>query len=780
MIDYRWRAWLVFSLLLGLGVAATAAVSYRLIDDHMDREVQSAHMALLREVDSKVTLVLRAIDDEAIGVLRSKEAWEFMERDFASSAEYSAFLQDRLAPRLNGMLGSSSRLQSVELYSYAKRRLSSGSSRNAAGELPDGYGWVRDFERSPAFASWLEPRLLPVGLSGRIGSHVITLVRSYPIVHADGYRKGAIAVHLQERALYDLIREAASANSGSISIVNADGLIVSHADKGLLAGSGQSDPAIAAVPSDSKSGMIRRTIDGAGSNIFYYTSPYTGWTFVSAVPELLLNEGLLHLRNALLSVCIVLVVLASLAAMAANRWTLKPVNRLVGNMSKLLQARRPWAGKGEEPDDGLARIEEAVSGMIEDCDRMLRQMNEHKPAVKWRLAMDMLSGARKHENPLLALDAIGCRLHAASFVVMSLTFDRKSQAVLPEDDQADRSALCQAAEERMNAGGLGIAVETGNGVTAAIMSFGEPLPDCMSRACEAAERIRQLAEHRFGRTVTIGIGAVAGTVGDIRRSFSESSQALDCKMMMGSNTVIRYEDVQREDGSGLYRLLARTEGVVAAVKAADRDKTRGQAQSWFAELSGWSASSGMVRQLAVQLMLRVMAALDDMDIRISPTPEEAQPFEALRQCETVDEVESCIGGLLDEAVRRIAERRGNRERHEVVETMLDFIRNHYARSDLSLSLLADECKQSVYHLSRIFKEHTGGNFIDYVLQLRVEKAKTLLGESGLKVLDIAGAVGYTNLNSFVRIFKKSTGFTPTEFREQTASKRAQAAKSAEL
>ncbi|RKN80506.1 AraC family transcriptional regulator [Paenibacillus ginsengarvi] len=126
------------------------------------------------------------------------------------------------------------------------------------------------------------------------------------------------------------------------------------------------------------------------------------------------------------------------------------------------------------------------------------------------------------------------------------------------------------------------------------------------------------------------------------------------------------------------------------------------------------------------------------------------------------------------------DKRSGLERHEVVGRMLVFIQEHYGRSDLSLNLLSEQFKMSLYHLSRIFKEQTGGNFIDYVMGLRMERAKSLLRESGMKIREIAEEVGYTNLNSFVRIFKKTTGFTPTEYRAMESGKAAVSPKTAKL
>ncbi|WP_309121897.1 helix-turn-helix domain-containing protein [Paenibacillus sp.] len=71
------------------------------------------------------------------------------------------------------------------------------------------------------------------------------------------------------------------------------------------------------------------------------------------------------------------------------------------------------------------------------------------------------------------------------------------------------------------------------------------------------------------------------------------------------------------------------------------------------------------------------------------------------------------------------------------------------------------------YLSTYFKEKTGMNFLDAVNDVRIRKARELLDRaSGLKIQDVAARVGYQNLNSFNRMFKKFTGLTPSEYRQE--------------
>ena len=71
---------------------------------------------------------------------------------------------------------------------------------------------------------------------------------------------------------------------------------------------------------------------------------------------------------------------------------------------------------------------------------------------------------------------------------------------------------------------------------------------------------------------------------------------------------------------------------------------------------------------------------------------------------------------------------------------------------------------SPYYFSKIFKEATGENFIEYLTNLRIEKAKELLDNTEMSMKEICLEVGYSNPNYFSRIFKKSVGVSPTEYK----------------
>lgn len=93
-----------------------------------------------------------------------------------------------------------------------------------------------------------------------------------------------------------------------------------------------------------------------------------------------------------------------------------------------------------------------------------------------------------------------------------------------------------------------------------------------------------------------------------------------------------------------------------------------------------------------------------------------------------------------------------------------YIEENYVKN-ITLEDVSQAVNISSYYLSRVFKEGTGSNFIDYLTMLRIEKAKDLLSKTQYSMKEICVMSGYSDPNYFSKTFKKNVGVTPTEYRE---------------
>lgn len=101
---------------------------------------------------------------------------------------------------------------------------------------------------------------------------------------------------------------------------------------------------------------------------------------------------------------------------------------------------------------------------------------------------------------------------------------------------------------------------------------------------------------------------------------------------------------------------------------------------------------------------------------------------------------------------------------DIIRKSVDYIRRNYA-SKLTLEEVASYVYLSPSYFSKVFKDEMELNFNAYLNKIRIEKAKQLLTDKRIKLIDVAGLVGFEDQSYFSKVFKKITGQTPGKFRE---------------
>ena len=134
-----------------------------------------------------------------------------------------------------------------------------------------------------------------------------------------------------------------------------------------------------------------------------------------------------------------------------------------------------------------------------------------------------------------------------------------------------------------------------------------------------------------------------------------------------------------------------------------------------------------------------------------------------------DRWEEHMLGVLDQASRSIALKRGSRGNRELAGRVKAYIELHFGDPGLSLAQVGDAFQLNDKSLSRMFKEEFGEKFVDYVAQVRIAEAKRLLlRQPAEPVQSIALQTGYIHAETFIRVFKKLVGVTPGDYRKNGA------------
>jgi len=208
--------------------------------------------------------------------------------------------------------------------------------------------------------------------------------------------------------------------------------------------------------------------------------------------------------------------------------------------------------------------------------------------------------------------------------------------------------------------------------------------------------------------------------------------------------------------------------------------TLAQEQELFAHLQAGNAAAGItalnrlldqcereqstvvqLQQLAYGVLSRVTKLLEPYGDKENGYLHEDKLAE-LRECWTINQFKQFYLQLFDQAAMMIQEGKG--EEPPAITFIMEYMERRYA-DDLSLEQLADKLQLSSTYLSVYIKEKTGANFSEHLNNIRIRRAKELLADPNLSVQDISLQIGYRNVTSFIRMFKKITGFPPGEYRK---------------
>ncbi|MDO4491841.1 MAG: response regulator [Lachnospiraceae bacterium] len=132
-------------------------------------------------------------------------------------------------------------------------------------------------------------------------------------------------------------------------------------------------------------------------------------------------------------------------------------------------------------------------------------------------------------------------------------------------------------------------------------------------------------------------------------------------------------------------------------------------------------------------------------------------------CSTPEAVKALLEQRFIPLLKELLNEKESREAKPITDAKR-YIREHY-RETLRLEDVSTAVGFNATYLSTLFKKETGMNFMDYLTDLRMQKARELLCDGSLSLADVAEQVGYRDLKYFSRLFKKTAGINPSEYKK---------------
>lgn len=268
----------------------------------------------------------------------------------------------------------------------------------------------------------------------------------------------------------------------------------------------------------------------------------------------------------------------------------------------------------------------------------------------------------------------------------------------------------------------------------------------------------------IGRSLTVGIGSLVKSIKDINQSYNLATHALEARFFLGKNRVINLKDINPyNDMTGVYPINEELD-IINCLSTGNKESLAPGVENFYNKLCvDKLPSKKFLQKITISLCSRIYKFCIDKNINVKDIfDSELEIFDKLEDCETIMELKIYICSVLNNVVDKIKE---VSKKNVVITLAVEYIIKNYNK-DISLEVVSKELYISTGYLSLLFKQEMKVNFIDFISNYRIEKAKELLKDNSLKNYQVARQVGFNDEKYFSQLFKKHTGITPTQYRQK--------------
>ena len=274
-----------------------------------------------------------------------------------------------------------------------------------------------------------------------------------------------------------------------------------------------------------------------------------------------------------------------------------------------------------------------------------------------------------------------------------------------------------------------------------------------------------------------GIGRKVVRVRELKKSYRDADKAFIGRFTMKSNKIISLEELennnenQNMDNSGFANVEHSRELIEKFLYNGTVNELDSFTELYMEEFSKDAFKTELMRQyLIMDIYITIMSFCEKTGISNKEFASEAEKIHnKMQRQQSVRELQANLRELLDKSIG-VRDSVSARKYSDIIKTAQDMIMQNYMQEDISLNSVAEIVDMSPSYFSSVFSKEVGKTFVEYLTEIRMDKAKELLMCTSMKTSDIGHRVGYKDSHYFSFIFKKKQGCSPKEYR---ARKRAE-------
>lgn len=492
------------------------------------------------------------------------------------------------------------------------------------------------------------------------------------------------------------------------------------------------------------------------------------WTYISAAPISGITGPVVNISRIIMVISFSALLIAILMTWFASNNIYQPLNKLIQTFMR--EEKEPWSFKnGNE----FELIKEKWLSLTGKSKELQKELTKQIPQLKNNFLTQLRSGYLYNytEDDLQnRMESYGWETYDKYFMLLDvqLTTVYEAEIATKKDESLFAFAVANIMDESARTLFKQYTTLNYYDLSVGIFLVLEKDENIEQKVKKFTEEITEAINKILNLKVTITLSEKTDQIKQIPFLFNMVGQGKRHRDFENENQVIDLSQVKNDLQSKQLLYPFETERkIIQSIRRGHVEEAEQLVRAFVSELTEIEN-----KEIAIQTgMYQLFSAIQHEILQSGTQPSELYDSNnMLNRLTQIRELEWMVRWLIDEVIApyvQILEGRMDIEMKQLVETTREYM-NQYYMDDISLDSCADLSGTSSYALSKSFNKILGINFIDYLTDLRIQKAKDLLTTTDMKIGDIAESVGYRH-SYFNRVFRRQMGIPPSQYRKTKSS-----------
>lgn len=558
-----------------------------------------------------------------------------------------------------------------------------------------------------------------------------------------------ISITLVDReTIHDLFRASQTNSEESILLLNADKQLLTFLSPNA------SEDTIRQIcdyirSSTDTSEILHLTVNGVKNIIFVSQSVQTGLFYVRFLPEHVAYQPIYQMRDTCFAILAVALTLGVFLVCYGMKRSYAPIRSL----ADWLQSKQPTKLNAKNE---LLLFKKVFDDTFEQNSNMSELISHSKYGLIDHFLKDLIcSNFSSEADFTAACQKLGIPFYGTYYAVACVLVESNSE----DDASIDFNLIldiirndlpeniCIQVKDLLFAGKLIIVINSNSSDLATYKSV--------------VAMIKQRLLDHANILTSIGMGSFYDSYEHVGKSYLESINALDYRLIYGKDCLITQEMCNIDKTELIYP----TEDI-CQLSAALLSKDADAASDVIYRLNAYAKSPHCTLHSAKYICYDTFSVLKKMpafmNVGYYSSASENLDITKLTDYENIDEFFTALHRIIQTV---IGQPKTIPSESDLGPQLVEYIEQHCLSYNFQISTIAEHFSISAPSMRKVFREYTGIGISDYVTNIKMEKAMQLLRETDTSVQEIVMAIGNTDASAFIRLFKKKTGMTPGQYRK---------------